>query len=209
MTYQFPNRVTSPPGGWRYRVPETGQTFEGVNESQLLEMLRAHYRANELEFPANIKDLIEQQICEKHRDYCVDAGGRPPVSPSKMASVAYHLAREYTMRLAGIDKRVTQERANDRAAICVNCTENVPREECTQCNMKVLRDLIVKIVGNRGTPFDDRLHVCRVCLCENKAKIHLSLESLKRLTNKEEWAALPQTCWMKIESENNDGTTNL
>lgn len=201
MTYSLPNKVTAPPGGWKYTVPESGQTFNGVNEAQLLEMLGYHYRANNWELPSNIRELIENQICDRNRDYCVDAGGRPPVSPSKALSVAFHLTKEFTSRFVGIDKRVTQERANERAAICVMCTENVPREECSQCNMGIVRDMIVRVAGSRGTPYDDRLNVCRVCLCENRATVHLDAQSLAALTNKQEWEALPSHCWKRKEIE--------
>lgn len=198
-TYQFPNRVTAPPGGWRYVTPESGQVFTGVNEAQLLDHLRSHYRANNWDLPSNIRDLIEQQICEKQRDYCVDTGGRPPVSPSKAAAVAFHLIKDYTLRLLNAPGRVQQEQADARAAVCATCTENVEREGCSNCNMGVLRDLVVKIKGNRVTKSEEQLKVCRVCLCENRAKVWLTLEDLKKLTNKQEWEALPTTCWMRTE----------
>lgn len=197
---QLPNRVSAPPGGWRYRVPQTGQLFTAVNEFQLLDMLKAHYRANGYPLPANLRQLIEEQICAQHTDYCVESDGRSPLSPSKMAAIAFHLVKDGTARLLrGERQLVDQEVADRRAAVCVMCTENVPREGCSNCNMASIRDLVIRLVGKRGTRSGDALQVCRVCLCENQAKVHLPHATLKKIASKQEWEALPPTCWLKTE----------
>lgn len=198
-TLHFPNRVQAPPGGWRYKVPESGRMFYGTNEPELLMRLDDYYRANQWQIPANIQDLIEQQICEQAGDYCVEQHGMPQVTQSKAAKVAFHLARDMTQRFIGIDRRVTQEQADARAGVCVGCTENVPREECSQCNSNVLRDLIVKITQRRETQYGEQLKVCRVCFCENRAKVWLQLDEVLKLTTQAEWNALPEHCWMKSE----------
>jgi hypothetical protein len=195
----FPNRVQGPPGGWRYRVPETGQLFDAVTESHLLEKLVKHYKANGLAVPANLPALVEHHICTQATGYCVEHDGTPPVTPGQMATVAFHLVLEGTRKLVGIAERVTEEQATARALTCAACVENVPREGCSQCNMNTVRDLIVRTVGKRGTQHDDKLNVCRVCLCELRAKVHLPLSRLKAMATPEQWAALPGSCWMKQE----------
>lgn len=203
-TLHLPNTSTAPPGQWKYVMPETGQAF-GPSPSldDLLAQLRASYRANGYDVPPNLAELIEAHICQRIPEYCT--GYAPPqagpLTIGHMLSVTYHNVLVQTKRFIGIDERVPLAQAEARAAVCVSCSENVPRSDCSGCHQATLRNLVVRISGSRGTPYDDRLNVCRVCLCELRGKVHLPLARLLKLAGESEFARLPSHCWMVQESQ--------
>lgn len=184
-------------------MPETGQTFgpcPSLNDLQ--EQLKASYRANGYEIPDNLPVLIEAYICNRIPEYCTgnESAMAGPVPIGKMLSVSYHNVLMYTKRLLGVDERVPQLQAEQRAAICVTCTENVPRADCSNCHQETLRNLVVRVAGSRGTPYDSQLNVCQVCLCELKGKVHLPLARLLKIAGDAEFSRLPAHCWMVKES---------
>lgn len=197
----LPNHVQGPPGGWRYKVPETGQSFAHVTEQGLLSQLRAHYKANDFNAPADLASRLEHYICEREPEYCVESDGQPPMTPGKAATVAYQLALHGTRRLLGMESLVPQAQANARATTCSTCVENVELEGCTSCNLKTLTDIINTVRGKHRTPLDPQLRSCRVCLCGLEAKVWLPLDRLQKMTNDAERAALPPTCWMITEAQ--------
>lgn len=209
MSLKLPNYQTAPPGQWRYTVPETGQTFGPLPDlDALTTALRAHYTANGYPIPDDLRLLIEQQMCSSKQltGYCVEEDGRtaataaePRVTFGKAVKVTFHTVSTGTKRLLGINTSVSQEQADRRAATCITCTENVDRENCAGCRVAMLRDLVVKIIGSRKTVCDSNLKVCRVCLCENRAKVWLPLAEIDKLTTPEEREKLPPHCWQRTE----------
>lgn len=197
----LPNRIQGPPGGWRYTVPETGQFFSGVTEQQLTERLAAHYKANGLEMPPNIADLIEAFICSEAAGYCVPTT-LPPLPWVKVGSAAFHLVLSATRRLAGDPREqlVAPAQAAARAATCLNCPQHAPLEGCSRCNISVFQEAVRLLVGKRTTPHDEKLEVCRLCSCSLKAKVHMPLARLQSMTTPDIWEALPTACWMKTEA---------
>src|SRR6188474_974395 len=71
----FPNYVNTPPGGWRYVVPETGKTIGPFsNWKQLRDVLAGHYMSAGYDMPGDIFEKVEAQICNNFPEYC----GEPP-----------------------------------------------------------------------------------------------------------------------------------
>lgn len=187
-------------GGWCYRMPETGQDFGPYPDTgSLLDALRASYRANGYTAPFDLLARVEAYACAQVPDQCT---GSEPAAPTlgALGHITYHMVAHGTKRLLGIDERVSAEQAERRAAVCVTCTENVPRTDCTNCNLQTLRDLVNKIVGGRKTPHDESLHVCRACLCELKSKVWLPLARLEAMSTVAEREHLPAHCWMRTEA---------
>lgn len=203
-TLHLPNTTTAPPKQWRYKMPETGQDFgPSPSLNDLLEQLRSSYRANGYDIPPNLTTLIEAYICNDIPEYCT--GDAPPqvgpLSLGHMLSVTYHTVLAQSKRLLGATEQVPLAQAEKRASVCVTCSENVSRADCSGCHQATLRNLIIRIVGSRGTSYDDRLQVCRICLCENRAKVHLSLARLRAIAGDAEFSRLPAHCWMVTESQ--------
>lgn len=202
---RLPNEYTSPPGQWRYRVPETGQKFVGSNKQELLSQLRAHYEVNGYPFPDDIEAKIEDYICETVPDYCEGTG-----KPSKPGLAhTFHVVMQGTKTLGSwfIKGRefVPQEQADRRAATCASCVLNDEPEGCTSCNMSKLHELVEKFVGKRKTSSHDRLKSCRACLCNNRVKVWLPLKILIDNTEPEDKERLTPQCWI-LEEERNAAT---
>ena len=75
------NLYTSPPGGWRWVVPETGVPMEGRSFQELVEKTRQHYAANGFSYGRMLADHVEEGIVRflqqnKITGYC------PPAPPT-------------------------------------------------------------------------------------------------------------------------------
>lgn len=202
---QLPNKTYAPPGGWRYKVPETGQLFRGVSEYQLLCELEAHYRANQLKKPDGLSDLIERFVCEQEPDYCTDQHGQAVQDGKRSIFMDIRAALQGTATLVMWKVKgeglVEPTLADQRAAICVACPMNVEPQGCTSCNTKVVREAVEAIVGTRQTSFHNQLKACKVCMCHLSAKVQLPLKSILRWMPDSQQELLPSHCWITKEVE--------
>lgn len=207
---RLPNLTTAPPGGWRYRVPETGQLFSGASLSDLVSQLHAHYRANGYDTPlGGFRDLIEDYICAETPETCDASYVRPPTQ-TESTGLASNLAHTFhtvmqgtatlVSWLAGGGERVSQQTADARAATCATCPENVEPQGCTGCNIGALRAVADRVAGKRTTPSDGALKSCRICACHLRAKVWLPLKVLTNHMPPKQQAALPGYCWIKQEA---------
>lgn len=207
---RLPNKVSGPPGGWRYRVPETGQVFRGASEHQLDSSVIAHYKANNLIAPLDLKARYEAFICEQEPDYCVDMQGRPATRIGFFHSLQNVLQGTKTLalwKLSGGDL-VPAAQAEQRAQVCASCSLNDEPQGCTACNSKTIKDTVLAIVGERRTSVHDRLKACRVCSCFLQAKVQLPHSSIWPHMTDEQKAKLPAPCWLLREAASSDTPTN-
>ena len=70
--YKVLNEHMVIPGGWSYRVPETGIEIAGGSWPQLHEFIRNHYTANAIKIPANLDTLITEYACLNGADCSYD-----------------------------------------------------------------------------------------------------------------------------------------
>ena len=70
--YKVLNEHMVIPGGWSYRVPETGIEIAGGSWPQLHEFIRNHYTANAIKIPANLDTLITEYACRNGADCSYD-----------------------------------------------------------------------------------------------------------------------------------------
>ena len=66
--YKVLNEHMVIPGGWHYRVPETGIEIMGGSWPQLHEFVRNHYTANAIPIPSNLDTLITEYACRNGAD---------------------------------------------------------------------------------------------------------------------------------------------
>jgi hypothetical protein len=209
---QLPNKIYAPPGGWRYRVPETGQTFRGASEYQLLTQVQANYRANSLTSPDvdTLKKRFEQFVCEQEPDYCTDIHGQPfPPKGGRFFDFTNVIQGTRTIGgwlLAGMPT-VSQAQADKRAATCVGCPQNDEPQGCSTCNVKELTNITEALVGKRRTAVHDHLKSCRVCTCLLRVKVWFPLSRLLPYMPEEQVARLPAHCWLLTEKSATPPTT--
>ena len=70
--YKILNEHNVIPGGWNYRVPETGIEIPAGSLPQLREFVRNHYAANAVKVPANLDILITEYQCRNGADCSYD-----------------------------------------------------------------------------------------------------------------------------------------
>lgn len=207
MSLKFPNYVNTPPGGWRYTVPETGKTIGPFsNWEQLESNVLKHYAASGYEAPrTTLLDLVEAQICSAEPDYCGKPGIIGRFASYMVASAhTFHTAFECLStliknRTSGTEKP-SQELADRRAATCSECPQNKEVTGCSTCSSKKLGSLIEKIVGASRTKYDGQLRYCAVCHCNLRAKVWTKHDAIWDSMGDGMKAALPETCWVKQEN---------
>ncbi len=201
-TVHLPNLHTSPPGEWRYKVPETGQSFHGSNWPQLQEQLVAHYRATGYAFPEDLFARVEAYICANAPDYCE---GVPADAPRFSLGHSFTTVVQGTKTLAHWlltgRRYVDQEVANRRALTCSGCVYNLEPQGCNGCNANVMKEAVALVVGKRATPHDERLKACRICGCDLRAKTHIPHAIIVAHMPADQQAQLPSHCWVVMERD--------
>ena len=196
MSYKLYDDHIGPPGGWKYRVPETGVLIQGGSFIQLNEFVAKHYTDNAMAVPANLHDMVLEYACKNGANCDFDGVQVSKTSGKKSLNIGdvIRFSRTYVDALLRGDK-VSQEEANRRAAICAECPSNKPLEGCSSCNSRGLRDFVRFMSQHGSTAMDDRLNSCEYCGCFIRSMVWFPLESLKRFDNDN--SQLPANCWKK------------
>ena len=101
---------------------------------------------------------------------------------------------------------VPEDKATERAAICVECPQNAHGNWWEQSKEKlaetIKRHLEMKKQLLLRTKHDDQLHNCKVCGCVLNLLVWVTPEILNERTEAETLPSYPPTCWKRIELEN-------
>ena len=122
--YKVLNEHMVIPGGWHYRIPETGIEVPGGSWAQLNEFVRNHYTANAIQIPSNIDDLITEYACRNGADCSYDEvkihkpEGRKSLQIGDVIRFSMSLLHGLTVGGGKVD----QAEANRRASICSTCS---------------------------------------------------------------------------------------
>ena len=185
----YPTRIVlqdreSPPGGWLWHHPKTGQTFSRETFSDLLESAQRTLLNLGLDpslAAAQIHEATTANLIQLGRHDLVQVTKEVPREPSQYASGAkaaflkwwrespiYGLIHGKASR--GESVFVDQTEGDRRAAICVNCPHNViPAGKGWLQNWT--DGQMLKSVEGRTTASQDRLGVCEVCSCELRVAV--------------------------------------
>lgn len=192
MNRHLLRKNTVPTGGaWFYTIPETGATLEDrMSLDGLVLKAQAHYEHNKLTPPPNLRDLIEDYICDR-----MPAGvcSGDPATVRRLGFFDVLRATELLFHRAvrGEGILVEREESGRRASICASCPLNL-QHMCTTCNG--LRETFQKLVARRSTAFDNRLGVCSACGCGLVAKVHVKKKFLPPMPA-DVIGTVPKNCW--------------
>lgn len=180
VEYEIINTSESPPNGWHYVQPESGRIFHHYAKRPFLDAIRDHRLANEYPISATWVQEIEDEMCRDHPEWgnsvCRRIGAKPGLRLLSFAATMSFLQMLGKWVTDGAPY-VEQEVAEERAAICASCPNNVYSEfGCGNCTTKI-QQIISVIGGKRSTLLDDKLHSCSICSCNLKAAVHFPLES--------------------------------
>lgn len=211
MPRTLPNLTNIPPGGWEYKIPETGKIVVGSNLPDLKARISSQYVGAGYQVPDDIDFKIEAYMCglDRMADYCEerkDSIFSKVVKSLVRSGELYHTfhaavqcMRTLISHIGGTGEKITQEVAETRSATCAACPKNSNVAGCTACNKGVVGQLIGKIVGARATSHDGQLMFCQVCHCNTRAKIWVKHEAIFKHMPEGQKKDLPETCWILTE----------
>lgn len=191
-----------PPGGWRFETD--GITFEEQTFPALVDTVFLH-RKNNSKPPGNPAQEIQDQICQRHKDSCLDTKmiGTPPTTFLDNLRSFATAAKNYMMNGGDL---VDQNTANVRGVTCAGCHNNVPDKQarqgpggCGKCGAGAVSAGIALVrgiaLGARRTPSDEKLKACFLCGCDLKLKVWLPVKYFDpKCENVNKY---PTFCWMK------------
>jgi hypothetical protein len=166
----------------------------GGDYYDLREKVRQHRQINRYQTGPELDREIQEQICSRlsaagRAQFCRDCDTIAAVRSLDRNDVKHFLqvAKSWLLKPAF----VSQIEANRRAEICASCPKNLPIAGCRSCQNLVKWTL--GLVGQRSTPFDEKLGGCEVCGCGNQAQVHLPLAVLAKGNTPE--MEYPSWCW--------------
>lgn len=203
------NLTSTPPGMWKYLVPETGtwvpdRSALGFSKyvafPDLIKGIKAHYKANSVTVPTNLDELVHDQCCRSIPSYCVDEKGRKDTSAPQF-HFDLNTVIQGTLTLADWvihgSPVESDEVIVDRTSACDKCQFNQDPQGCSSCNRKSLTRAIEKVVGKRKLASDSKLKSCMICGCSLIAKVRIPKDILLRHMSEEQIKRLPSHCWLK------------
>ena len=187
---------------WEFVVPHTGVKITAGSWEQLLYHIRKHLNANGFENATIEEAIIEQYNAElraKLNPECCYDKGQLEVKDRKLTYMdVVRFTKTMIKNIAGGSKRVSQEEADRRAAICASCNLNVVTDNCITCsNSGAAAAVVGALVGDRKTSSHQALNSCLHCGCFLKAMVWFPVEDLKHSPPSQFQPELPDHCWKK------------
>jgi hypothetical protein len=175
----------------------------------LLARIKQHYKDNNLPLPDDWQERVEDQMCKQLPEgWCTYVDGVPanPENNITAENIVKGITSLYKMAietLKGEDVFVSQDEANQRAAICARCYQNKPSNFCMGCGaMRQVTELVAKVKGSRKTTSDSRLQNCGICGCRNEAIVHVKRNILLSGEKSATTESRPNWCWLKTPDLN-------
>lgn len=196
--FKYPNTIP-PGGGFFYEVPETRTQFEHPDLMAMLRLILAHYRANLLPPPGDLRARVEDYMCARlPDDFCMGRGLR--AARAITVSQIRDFTRLMYRRARDKDFFVDQAEATRRAGVCRDCPNN-RHEICSTCTG--LKEFVAGLLVHRKTSLDKYLGVCSSCGCVLSAKIHVNRDRLRELPSfkPEDY---PGKCWLVVEDPSHE-----
>ncbi len=211
MALTFNNPNVTPPGLYRYRIPELTGPAAMVTDfwayNDLEAEVAARYRRNGLAVPGDLRQQITDQLCAQlPKGYCRDGTGLFGWAGQLLASFQRILSGTITLAdfwIASGRKRVSTEEIERRSTICQGCAFNQPPTGCTGCNLAALNRIIEATVGGDRLPSDAGLESCQICGCGLRPKVRIPLDVLQRHLTDEQKRQFPPGngqwpgCWLR------------
>lgn len=197
------DKTLTPPGGWRYRQPESGAVITAGDWNTLIERVKAHRLANNYPLGLHFVQEVEESLCGELPDGSTDClDTNPEQAPKRKITLGDLRTFLQVMEkwVSSGAKFVPQEEAERRAGICSQCPMNQHVEGCFGC--KGITALITTILGAMGTSYDAKLSGCQVCGCALRAAVHIPLSAQLAGTR---GLVFPEHCWKATPPEESVG----
>lgn len=213
MPSRLNNYNVKPPGGYQFKVPETGFIVRSGSMPELMRAIAKYCAFNNLPVPS--QEFVEDCICDRLGQateyHCVDTttgqpATYPPGKPScSTLNVSTVIDATKILFRTALQGTVSGAVAEKRAATCVKCEWNQSVAGCQGCSAPMLREAAEKLIGGKTTTRNDDLRTCCLCGCWLRAKVWVPINILKDYTYKEQMDRLKKWaphCWVATEIEN-------
>lgn len=209
VEYAIKTKSSTPPGGWRVTVPETGKLISHYDWQSFINAYEGHLVANNIPMASDYEDVLLDRMCRENmpawKDDCKGVGPlRPRNRPSFGVVMTFlSMARRWVGNtLSGSELTAPQEEANERARICSGCPLNVRNEKwgCGSCT-GAFEKTLAAIMGGKSTPSDGSIGSCGICGCSLKVAVHVPLQpqwDALSDSQKDDFRQIPH-CWKKME----------
>lgn len=174
---------------YSFTDPDTGYHYQAANQEKLVQHIVAYRAQNGLEPLEALGAVLQNYWCAQPEN--------------KGRCEHYVLKRGFLQTLKGgialltnfmYEKFVSQEEAERRAKICLDCPHNI---KFKKGKFNGWADSVAEAsVGDRKTPYDKDLGNCAICSCLLKSKIFYGD---KIELDQDELEQMPDFCWQKQE----------
>jgi hypothetical protein len=205
-----------PTKGWQ-ALQEDGVVVKGLSFRDTFKRVEQYRRANGLPVPANIRRLVEEQICKamtpqeqgNRCEYLNDEDTKNPPAlrnwlrgPRDLLNFAKAAAVVVGELAVGSSVCVSKEEATRRAEVCAQCPFNIELGNCWGCGE--LGKLFRSIQGGLSLPLDARLHSCDRCGCNLRTKVWVTEAALDQIEQAQELqrGVYPEWCWRNNSTSN-------
>lgn len=181
----------------RYTDPESGLSVRGQTLGLLVSNMTAALKGAGRPVPDDLEQTILREISKTFPDCCRYINENPPAREIKKNFTttdvkAFIKAVEGTIKQGGV---VSQEEAERRTNICMQCPYNVKIGGCEGCSG--IANLVFRVIGARQTKNMGYLNQCGVCGCSLKAKVWVPKETIDATAQIQNNANdFPDWCWV-------------
>lgn len=192
------DKVTTPPGGFFYVVPETRIELKAISWNDIVSKVKSHYNANGILAPADLLERIEDHMCRSMPPGVCEQSESVNIHPRQF-SIGDVVAGTKTLLqwVASGFPRVPRSEAQSRTSICAGCPYNRKFDGCIPCKLPALMEVVNKVTGGELVDGHEHLNACQFCGCSLKAKVWVPLDVIQNNANPETNKDLPDWCWWK------------
>lgn len=217
------SRTKWPPGGWKFIQRETGWTLPaGLDWHHSVLAIISHRAANprfqvSTDYNTVADELDAYQCARLGNDpvWCVSpeisnfsARPLPPrQSGGENAAGAGKFVKNTGAGIAlwvewfGKGKPVSQDEAESRAKICLQCPRHVRGNMVQRFSKAAVNEIVgvFEIMNDLAlqTPYDAQLNICDACDCPMRAKVWCPADIIKSHLRPEAELLLWEKCWLK------------
>ena len=211
------DRNTVPPGGWQYRVPETGILLTGSTIAAVARAASEHLQANGImQSPHELAGKVENQICANHPHVCFQRG-HAATAPERAHAPGHKWTVEEVRKGATAFFKyllpshfVPESQSFTRAAVCAGCPLNIDSSACSSCSSSVYWLVKRRLDPTRVTNMDRqftgsrKLKLCDACGCFIQAKVHLKIAAVMATMSPDQLERISKEasgCWILKENK--------
>ena len=178
------------PSIYRFRAADNPQLFESPDLNLVLSQVTTFRHENELPPIPYLREVIIDFTMRSDDAYL-------PYTTYYQTNEEVHLsAKEHILgALAYVKAKTTsdintllvsQQLAEHRALTCLNCPRHLPILNGHTVNSPSLaQSKFAQLAKNRHTSVDNALHICGVCTCLCRAKVHFTLDFIKESSSRQ------------------------